>query len=88
LNDFIHDFKVTPLFDAEYLTNGTRSNTDMVSIIVVKNIDVRIKNIKKHVLYPIIKKHEENICKKTFPLLDIVKIDYRLQNVRLPVLPR
>ena len=25
---------------------------------------------------------------KTFPLLDIVKIDYRLQNVRLPVLPR
>ena len=37
--------------------------------IVVKNIDVRIK---KHVLYPIIKKHEENIL-KTFPLLDIVK---------------
>jgi len=34
------------------------------------------------------KKHKENICKKTFPLLDIVKIDYRLQNVRLPVLPR
>jgi len=29
--------------------------------IVVKNIDVRIKNIKKHVLYPIIKN-----MKKTF----------------------
>jgi len=37
-----------------------------VKTIVVKNIDVRIKNIKKHVLYPIIKKHEKNICKKHF----------------------
>jgi len=56
--------------------------------IVVKNIDVRIKNIKKHVLYPIIKNMKKTFVKKHFPILDIVKIDYRLQNVRLPVLPR
>jgi len=31
---------------------------------------------------------EKTFVKKTFPLLDIVKIDYRLQNVKLPVLPR
>ena len=57
-------------------------------VIVVKNIDVRIKKTLKTCFISDNKKHEENICKKTFPLLDIVKIDYRLQNVRLPVLPR
>ena len=35
--------------------------------IVVKNIDVRIKNIKKHVLYPIIKNMKKTFVKKNFP---------------------
>jgi len=35
--------------------------------IVVKNIDVRIKNIKKHVLYPIIKNMKKTFVKKHFP---------------------
>jgi len=34
--------------------------------IVVKNMDVRIKNIKKHVLYPIIKNMKKTF-KKHFP---------------------
>jgi len=42
--------------------------------IVVKNIDARIKNIKKQV-YPIIKKHEKTFF-KTFSLLEKVKIDH------------
>jgi len=52
-------------------------NRRHVLLIVVKNIDVRIKYIKKHVLYPIIKNMKKTFL-KTFPLLDIVKIDYRL----------
>ena len=37
------------------------------SVIVVKNIDVRIKNIKKHVLYSIIKNIKKTFVKKHFP---------------------
>ena len=60
----------------------------LVFSIVVKNIDVRLKNITKHVLYPIIKNMKKTFVKNHFPILDIVKIDYRLQNVRLPVFSR
>ena len=43
----------------------------LVDIMVVKNINVKIKKtLQKHVFYLIIKKHE-----KTLPLFDIVKID-------------
>jgi len=39
----------------------------VLAYIVVKNIDVRIKNIKKHVLYPIIKNIKKTFVKKHFP---------------------
>ena len=41
---------------------------DVPNTIVVKYIDVRIKkNIKKHVLYPIIKNMKKTFVKKHFP---------------------
>ena len=36
-------------------------------IVVKKNIDVRIKNIKKHVLYPIIKNMKKTFVKNISP---------------------
>jgi len=41
--------------------------THYLETIVVKNIDVRIKNIKKHVLYPIIKNMKKTFVKNISP---------------------